>query len=147
MQGAGRCRCGRAGPRFGAGFRCGLGRFAFGLQLLALRLGKPQICLPLFPQGLSFVRGKFLQSLVSFPSGAPLFGREPCPRLHILPHLCLLFRGHGGISLRNAQPLALALGAELVPVRRQRREDLPLFLSQFTPGRLFLLRRGGKDGE
>ena len=46
--------------------------------------------------------------------------------LHALLHALLFLGVHGRIALGDAEPLGLALAAELVPLRRERREDLLL---------------------
>src|SRR5882724_4520224 len=131
----GRRICRGRGPsrRFGSSrSRGGLGRFA--AQLASLLLGQAVVLLPLFRQPLLLVRRQLFHLLVAFAGGLSLLGCELCPRLHPTLHPRLLVRLHLRIAIRDADPFALPLGLELVPVRGKRREDLLLRL-QLSPAR------------
>src|SRR4029079_8931757 len=113
----------RRGPGTGrARFAGGGGAFAFPRELAALFRRQPLVFLPFFPPGPALLRRQLLQRLVLLPGYPPLLGRQARPRAHLLLDALLLRRGHFGIPLRDAQPLLLARGIQLVPLRGKGRE-------------------------
>ena len=121
----------------------GLGRFA--AQLASLLLGQAVVLLPLFRQPLLLVRRQLLHLLVALARGLSLLGRELCPRLHPTLYPRLLVRLHLRVAIRDADPFALPLGLELVPVCGKRREDLLLLRLQLSPA-WGLFGCGSEDG-
>jgi len=98
-------------------------------------------------QPLFFFRRQFFHLLVALARGLAFLGCELCPSLHASLHAHLLVGFHLRITLGDTDPLALALWLEIVPVDRERREDLLLLLGQLAPRRGFFLRCSGEDGE
>lgn len=91
--------------------------------------------------------GKLVDLAVGVARLAPLLGSELGPLLHAILHASLRGRTHLRIPLGDAAPLALALGFDLVPFRRERREDIALLLRELGPrGILLVLRLGGQSG-
>src|SRR5690349_5458741 len=126
----------------GRGFR---GLALSGAELAPLLLGEPVVFLPFLTQRLLLVGRQLLELPVALARGLALLRGEARPGLHAPLHLRLLLGLHLGIALGDAEPLALARGLELVPGRRERREDLLLLGRQLRPARR-LLRRGRGGG-
>jgi hypothetical protein len=85
------------------------------------------------------------ERLVLLTRDLALVRRKRCPRAHLLLDPLLLVRRHPRIPLRDAAPLQLALGIELVPVGRERRENLLLGGRQFGPRRGARANRLGRN--
>jgi len=104
-------------------------------QLLPFFRRQLLVFLPFLPDSLPLLRRQLPQGLELLPGYPTLVRRQMSPR----PHLCLdalLLRGrHLRIALSDAKPFLLALDFELVPLRRERREDLLVARRKLGPGR------------
>ena len=103
---------------------------------LAFFLGRQVLVfLPFLPHLVLLVRWQRLERPVSLARHVALVGRQPRPLAHLRLDALLLVRLQRRIALGEPQPFLLALGVEAVPVRRERRQDLPVTLGQLVPGR------------
>src|SRR4249919_3724712 len=112
----------------GTGGRSGFARCA--AQLAPLLLRQAVVLLPLLFQPLLLVRRQLFHLFVALARGLTFPGGELGPGLHASLHARLLVGFHLRIALGDADPVALALWFEIVPVDRKRREDLLLLLRQ-----------------
>src|SRR5262249_36326098 len=105
---------------------------------LVLALGfrrQALVFLPLLLHLFLLVRRQRAHRLVLLARDTALVRRQLRPRPHLLLDAGLLLRGHFRVPLGDAAPLLLALGVELVPVGRERSQDLPLGSRQVIPRR------------
>src|SRR6266705_2447348 len=104
-------------------------------EVLALARRQRLVFGPLLAQ-LAALLGRHLgDALVVLARLAALLGGQLGPGLHAPLHALLLLRGHPRVALRDADPLAPAVGLKAFPVRLERREGVLLLYGQLGPRR------------
>ena len=93
------------------------------------------VLLPLLPNVLLLLRRKGFQRLVLLARCLPLGRRQLGPRAHLLLDALLLLGRHLRVALRDTPPFLLARGVKLLPVGRERGENLPFGRREGVPRR------------